>query len=514
MASKSSVNSAGTRWDIPATDAKHGPQGKLVRRVISYLVGLGLVLTVLTVVHLFELFPQDQTTTKLLLTGISLSVGFTLLIGLFRVIRKEVTASPHKSDTGPSRTEQKETNLFSKPLATPAEIQSVGQRTRALEILYDISAAINISQDLDDLLERFLQTLQNVWNAQAVTVRLTSDSGGMRLLAGQSLHREVLQCEELLAVQDNFWEKTLDEGNILVEPNLQACSEILKAPSCNGLSLCMIGVPVRYFGKILGVYTLFLDRDSVAVRKESRQLLINIGRHLGIAIEKARADEETNRISIMEERNHLAEELHDSLAQSLASLRFQVRVLDETLHQGDESALWRELEKIENSLDEAYKELRGMITHFRAPMGAQGLSQALVKLINRFRNETPMHIFLQNDWGRISLPEEVEMQVLRIIQESLANIRKHSQARHVRVLLGGGADNNYRILVEDDGIGMVEPSEGSPGEHIGLSIMEERAKRLGGELRVESEAGEGTRVVLRFRYPAEESTISKVVDAD
>lgn len=494
--------------------SKRGHQERLVRCIVRYLAGLSLVLAALTVVNLFDIFPQDKTTTKLLLTGISLSVGFTLLIGLFRVIRKNIAASPNRSEVGSSRTEPKETNSFSEPLASPTKTKNVAQKTRALEILYDISAAINISQDLDDLLERFLQTLQNVWNTHAVTIRLTSDSGGMRLLASQSLHREVLQCEELLAVQDDFWKKTVDEGNILVEPNLQACSEILKAPSCNDINLCMIGVPVRYFGNILGVYTLFLDRDSIAIEEEVRQLLVNIGRHLGIAIEKARADEETNRISIMEERNHLAQELHDSLAQSLASLRFQVRVLDETLHQGNESALWRELERIENSLDEAYLELRGMITHFRAPMDEQGLLQALVKLIKRFRSETDMQVFLQNEWGRISLPEEVEMQVLRIIQESLANIRKHSQAQHVRVLLGSDSDDHYRILVEDDGIGMVEPSEGSPGEHIGLSIMEERAKRLGGELRVESEAGEGTRVVLRFQLPIQESHTSKAFDAN
>ena len=152
-----------------------------------------------------------------------------------------------------------------------------------------------------------------------------------------------------------------------------------------------------------------------------------------------------------------------------------------------------------------------MITNFRAPMDQQALLPALVTLINRFRNETKLHVFLQNEWDRISLPADVEMQVLRIIQEALANIRKHSHARHVRILLSGEPDNKYRILVEDDGIGMVDPSEGSLGEHIGLSIMEERAKRFGGELRIESEAGEGTRVVLSFRFPAagrQESRIS------
>ena len=459
------------------------------------------------------IFPQDHRTIGLLLIGSLLSVGFTLLAGLFLTIRKDGAVPFRRTRNRSDLPATNNTRLVSEPLSFATDIQNIEQKTRALEILYDISAAINVSQDLDDLLERFLQTLQGVSGADAVTVRLTADGGGMRLLASQSLHREVLQCEELLAVQDDFWKKTVNEGTILIEPNLQACSEILKAPSCNDRSLCMVGVPVQYIDDILGVYIMFMDRDSLAIWNDHRQLLINIGRHLGIAIEKARVDAETNRSSIMEERNRLAQELHDSLAQSLASLRFQVRVLDETLHQGNESALWQELERIENSVDEANRELRGMITNFRAPMDQQALLPALVTLINRFRNETKLHVFLQNEWGRISLPADVEMQVLRIIQEALANIRKHSHARHVRILLSGEPDNKYRILVEDDGIGMVDPSEGSPGEHIGLSIMEERAKRFGGELRIESEAGEGTRVVLSFRFPAagrQESRISNL----
>jgi len=511
MASKPTVNSAGTHWNVTASRAENKPQKTPLRRITGYFLGLGLVLAALTLVTLFGALPDGRSIERVLLIGVPLSIGFTLLIALFLTIRKHVYAAVNSPTKDTSSVPQEEVTPFSKTRAIP-ETQRIEQKTRSLEILYDISAAINVSQDLDDLLERFLQTLQGVWHAHAVTIRLTSDNGGMRLLASQSLHREVLQCEELLSVQDNFWKKIAEEGNILLEPNLHACSEILKAPSCNNLSLCMIGVPVRYFGNILGAYTLFLDSNSAATQKEYRQLLVSIGRHLGIAIEKARTDEETNRMSIMEERNHLAQELHDSLAQSLASLRFQVRVLDETLHQGDESALWRALERIENSLDEAYKELRGMITHFRAPMDGQGLQTALPKLINRFRNETQMQVFLQNEWESASLPGEVEMQVLRIIQESLANIRKHSRAQHVRVLLSGIDQYDFRILVEDDGIGMVKPSDVSPGEHIGLSIMEERAKRLGGELRVESEAGEGTRVVLRFQYPAQESAESKAAD--
>lgn len=89
---------------------------------------------------------------------------------------------------------------------------------------------------------------------------------------------------------------------------------------------------------------------------------------------------------------------------------------------------------------------------------------------------------------------------MRIVQESLANIRKHAQAKTVRVLLGCNSAGTYSLLVEDDGVGFDGAGrKGHPGEHIGLSIMEERARRLGGQLRIESEVGEGTRVELTYK---------------
>jgi two-component system nitrate/nitrite sensor histidine kinase NarX len=193
--------------------------------------------------------------------------------------------------------------------------------------------------------------------------------------------------------------------------------------------------------------------------------------------------------------------LHDSLAQTLASLRLQVRVLDETLHQGDESTTWQQLERIENSLDEANTELRGLIANFRAPSYDQNLLGSIEKIVSQFRNETRIKTYLQKEWSNTSLPRENEIQILRIIQEALWNIRKHSEAKTVRIMLRDGINGKCHILIEDDGIGINKQIYGSPGEHIGLTIMQERASRLGGTLRVESEPGEGTRIVLELNQP-------------
>lgn len=238
------------------------------------------------------------------------------------------------------------------------------------------------------------------------------------------------------------------------------------------------------------------------------ELLFSVGHHLGVAVAKHRSDVEARRLSIIEERGSLAHELHDSLAQTLASLRFQVKMLGDSLGQDTISEEARtDLARLRNGLDEAHTELRELLSSFRAPLDRKGLIPALEKLTERFRRETAIHLLFQNNCRPFELSAAAELQVTRIAQEALANVRKHAQAQTVRVLLKrGGRSPEHVLLVEDDGIGFNERKIGvsPPGEHIGLSIMEERARRIDAILRIESEPGEGTRVELAF--PVERKT--------
>ena len=109
-------------------------------------------------------------------------------------------------------------------------------------------------------------------------------------------------------------------------------------------------------------------------------------------------------------------------------------------------------------------------------------------------------MLLQTQWEDLKLPAEHELQIVRIVQESLANARKHAQASTVRVLISGDEESgNCRVLVEDDGVGFANPPRERRGTHIGLSLLQDRAMRLGGKLQVESEPEEGVRVLLEFK---------------
>lgn len=258
---------------------------------------------------------------------------------------------------------------------------------------------------------------------------------------------------------------------------------------------------------------LFTDRDNIQGDAEISKLLHSVGDHLGTAIAKSRLDKESRNLVLMRERGSLAFELHDSLAQSIAALRFKVSNLQHSLGQDDMCGARVESRRIQDNLDQVNTELRDLIASFRAPVDERGLLPALEEITMGFRKEAGIPAYFQSECSSLRLPAAAEAQVLGIVREALTNVKKHSHANMVRVLLQDTTDSGYRLLIEDDGCGIVKPPvDHHPAAHIGLSIMQDRAKRLGGELKIDSDRGEGTRIELVFygdlSYPADAARLN------
>lgn len=275
----------------------------------------------------------------------------------------------------------------------------------------------------------------------------------------------------------------------------------------------MLAIPLRYQGKSIGVYNLFVPRGGELESSitDEDALLQSIGKHLGMAIEQAGVEENSRLLSVIQERTRMAHELHDSLAQTLASLRYKVRLFDDSLRRGDEEVLWQELEGLEGGIDDAYAELRSLITHFRAPIDGKGVLRAVERIVERYRRDTGFDVFFYHNWDLKDLSRDAEIEVIRIVQEALANIRKHSGSETVRILMYSSEDGECSILIEDDGEGLSDDRPGpnaETGEHIGLSVMKERAERLNGELQFYSD-GEGLLLQLNFKVPVADTASPK-----
>ncbi|MEJ2177684.1 MAG: histidine kinase [Gammaproteobacteria bacterium] len=377
--------------------------------------------------------------------------------------------------------------------------ENLARKTLALELLYEVVTSTNEDYDVNELLLHFMRRLGEVYSADAAVVRILEDSK-LTLIGSYGLNNDSNVLAENVPIRFDVQNSLFGKGQLDVRS--ETINESLQARKPgqqieHGVRQ-IISIPLQYRDSILGSYQLFVGSDT-DLDDDAKELLVSVGQHLGVAVEQSRLDQDAGKLMMVEERARLANELHDSLAQTLASLRFQVRVLDETLHQDEEQVIWEELEKLESKVEEANHELRSLIAQFRAPLQSQEVVISVEKLIRKFRKDTGIAVFFQNEWQDDELTADMRTDVIRIIQEALANIKKHADAHTVRVLIRH-QNNRYRIMVEDDGAGFddSEVIAGDPGEHIGKDIMMERARRLGSELKIDSEPGEGTLVSLEF----------------
>jgi len=373
------------------------------------------------------------------------------------------------------------------------------QKNQSLAILYDVASTINSSRNLSDLLECFLKTMTGTINATAGTVRLLNANDEMELVASIGLSEELRAGEKKLPSKSCACSLNQNYDGFIYQESLTLCRKHIDNSFFNQ-ALGLIVVPLQYQGQTLGIFNLFIDRINYRENEDYKELFTSIGKHLGMAIAKARLDDESHKLSIIQERNRLSFELHDSLAQTLTSIRFQVRILDEILQQQGEYDSWQHLERIENTVEEANTELRSLIAHFQAPISNQPIIDAVKDLVKRFRSESDIPIFFQHSIDNpLQLSDRVHLEVMRIIQEALNNIRKHSEASVARVMIRLIEESRIQILIEDDGIGIEATTRNVlPGEQIGLKSMRERAARIKAEYTLDSDPGEGTRIILEI----------------
>ena len=259
--------------------------------------------------------------------------------------------------------------------------------------------------------------------------------------------------------------------------------------------------------QVLGVYNLFY-KEARTTTSEERHMLATLGKHLGAAIETLRLASRDRELAIAEERNLLAQELHDSIAQALAFLNLQTQMLRGAINARDHAETTRALGEIEAGVRESYADVRELLVHFRTRVGEGDLEHGMRTLVARFVHQTGVHVDFEATGTAVPLAPDDQLQAMHILQEALSNVRKHAGATRVAVALRRGPD--YAITVRDNGRGFdAGRSRESAADHVGLKIMHERAARIGGRVSVRSQPGAGAEVELHLpvapRQPASES---------
>jgi signal transduction histidine kinase len=267
-----------------------------------------------------------------------------------------------------------------------------------------------------------------------------------------------------------------------------------------GLTAPTLMLPLRVGGRLVGIYLLGARHSGMNYTRDELGQLKVLGNHLAVAVENVRAlrriDELSQRaLAEVEERNRLAREIHDTIAQGLTAASLQLEVVEATLTTNPERAA-RAAERAQSIVRANLAEARRSVLELRAPLlGNESLPAALSRLLNQAAGDIGATGSFQIEGSYKGLPARIENQLYRIAQEALHNAVKYASASHLTASLRVD-ESQVSMRIADDGAGF-DPAQTPPGNGrggFGLTGMGERARLLGGLLRIESEPGEGTLV--------------------
>ncbi len=376
---------------------------------------------------------------------------------------------------------------------------SLEEKNQELGLLYEITALLNEPAAVEELCRRFMRRLMTQFSAQGGAVRLV-DQGTQKIhmVVTEGLSEGFVQKESCL----NMGECLCGGAASLKAPaffDLMQPTELKLMYNCRDDGYRAVSVfTIQAKKRLIGIFNLYFHKARGFTPMEVH-LLEAVGQHLGAAIEGQRLVSREKEMAISEERNLLAQELHDSIAQGLAFLNIQIQMLDESFRKGNESEVLEGLSHIRAGVQESYDDVRELLVHFRTRVHQADLEGAIRGTLQKFEGQTGIKTTFNLSGTGAPLDPSNETQVLHIVQEALSNIRKHALASAVEVDISRQGD--CVIAVRDNGRGF--NPELQPGDsHVGISIMKERAHRIGGQLEILSIPGEGSEIRLTLAKSA------------
>jgi two-component system nitrate/nitrite sensor histidine kinase NarX len=381
-------------------------------------------------------------------------------------------------------------------LPSPAALQTAANQVAAAIHIGRLVADLQRRQDENQTLYQVLLEISNQAPLSQVIgsivrgarERLAAEDGRM-CLAESICHDLDGQRELAAAIADGVAAPcTPIEG---AEAGPHPCP--IPAPGGQTIAIhASIWTPGERFGE------LWLARRSGSPFSErDRTYLSTLAGLAAIAITSARLRGKERQGAILAERDRIARELHDSLAQVLGSTHLRLRALLSRPELADRPRTAAELEELADVAEEAYRDVREAILGLREASRPRGFLEGLAAYLEKYSQQAGVRTVLETALdGELALSTDGELQVIRVIQEALTNVRKHAGASTARVRIAGGASGTLTIVIEDDGRGF-DPSRSAVQRDggFGLHTMRERIELVGGSLRLDSEPGRGTRVI-------------------
>ncbi len=366
----------------------------------------------------------------------------------------------------------------------------------ATEALSDAVLAIAAEHAVEPVLQKLVDAARELAGARYAAIGVPDGDGGFARFITSGMSDELIASLGTLPRQHGLL------GAMLESESPQRTSDIRRDPRFRGWwpsahpsMSSFLGVPILSGrGDVAGAFYL-TDKEGADEFSDADQALIQtFAAHAALALDNARLHERSRELSIVEERNRLARELHDAVTQKLFGVVLAAESGTALLHRdpqqvGVQLALVRELAR------EAMDELRSVIVHLRpAALESQGLAVALATHVEVARRVHRREIVLLVE-GDAPIAAAIEGDVFRIAQEALHNALRHADAARIDVLLRS-QPGRVELVVSDDGVGFEPRLAEVRARRLGLTTMAERARSAGGTLTIESAPGAGTTVRL------------------
>ncbi len=379
-----------------------------------------------------------------------------------------------------------------------AKTATLENQNRELAMLYDASAFLQHPLALEPLCQGLLQRICTYFEADGGTVRvLDAKRGNLHMVVAQGISAELVKREHCIKVGDCLCgDAVLRKVTVIHDlRKLDKAHEL----ECHREGFSTVSVFHIYaHQQHLGFFNLhFRKPKTIDAREQS--LLETLGQLLGTAIENLRLGSREREMAVSEERNLVAQGLHDSIAQGLNYLNLQVQMLDQSAKDGKIDEVAEMVPLLRAGVQESYEDVRELLHNFRSRVVEGNLLAALETTVDKFRRQTGIAAELVADVDGAPFPREQQLQLLFIVQEALSNVRKHALASSVCVRLEERDD--FTLTIEDNGAGF-DPAqlEGKGDTHLGIDIMRERAGRIDASLRVRSSPGSGTSIMLTLPH--------------
>lgn len=384
------------------------------------------------------------------------------------------------------------------------ERQTLKRRSYELSILNDVARALNASVDLPTLLARALEKVTELLELSTGWVLLFDETSGEPYLAAAQNLPPGLVDEPKLMAGWCYCLESFHDGELDGPENVEViyCSRLRKLAldreKTAGLQY-HASIPLEVSAEGGGLERLGMlnvaGPEWRELQPDELNLLRTIGDVLGVAVERARLHAQRLESAQTEERNRLAREIHDTLAQDLSAIAFQLEAAEALLAQRAEP------ERVERSVSAALdlarkglEEARRSVLDLRAaPLEGRTLPAALAALAALAAGTEAPAVTFEAEDADVRLPPAVEVGLYRIAQEALQNALRHAGAARVLLRLEISPER-ARLAIQDDGRGFA--MEGATAGRFGLVGMRERAHLLGGSFQIESSPGAGTRITV------------------